>query len=163
MRYLIGFTNMHVNKQQGFVALFTVLIVSVILAMTIGIASISLKEIVLSSSASDGSKAFYAADSGIECALYFDRANPAPGTFLQGLECNGNTSITEIDTTTNDSNEAYMFTMAFGENNELCANVLVERQIVGSFSTRIESKGSNVVCGDDANPKRVERSVRVTY
>ena len=54
------------KNQKGFVALFTVLIVTVILAMAIGIASISLKEIVLSSSASDGSKAFYAADSGID-------------------------------------------------------------------------------------------------
>jgi hypothetical protein len=153
------------KNQKGFVALFTVLLVSVILSMAVGIASISLKEIVLSSSASEGNKSFYAADAGIECALYFDRiANPPPNSFLSNLRCNDSLPIISNAITTDDSDEAYSFTMPFGEESELCADVLVERNILGAgFSTRIESKGSNVPCDDDNNPKKVERSVRVTY
>lgn len=149
------------KNQKGFVALFTVLLVSVILAMAIGIASISLKEIVLSASASDGNKAFYAADSGIECALYFEAQNPAPETFMNNLNCNGNSNP---PVTISDDPEIYEFEMPFGENNELCASLKVERGIIGEpYSVRIESRGSSVPCDDDSNPKKVERSIRVTY
>ncbi|MDQ5901331.1 MAG: hypothetical protein QG580_46 [Patescibacteria group bacterium] len=162
--------NFKYQKDKGFVALFTVLLVSVILAMAVGIASISLKEIVLSSSASEGNKAFYAADSGIECALYFDKINLVPGTLLQSLVCNGNNYIL-VDgfpdpgpTSNSLTDEVYNFAIPFGANDELCADIQVERAIIGEvFSTRIESKGSNVACDDDSNPKKVERSIRVTY
>lgn len=160
--------NFFTNNQKGFVALFTVLIVSVILAMTIGIASISLKEIVLSSSATEGSKAFYAADSGIECALYYDRINLAPGSFFSGnFRCNGNVPGFAIGPSSDsESSEMYTFEIPFGANNELCADITVKRQvsIPGQFfTTLIESKGSNFPCTDDTNPKKVERSIRVTY
>lgn len=149
------------KNQKGFVALFTVLIVSVVLAMAIGIASLSLKEIVLSSSASEGSKAFYAADSGIECALYFEKISP-PGGLFNNLECNGNLPIDPLNAIS--TVEAYTFSIAFGENNELCADISVERGFTGlSYTTIIESKGSNVTCDDDDNSKKVERSIRVTY
>src|SRR5690606_15727798 len=75
------------KNEKGFVALFTVLLTSVILAMAIGIASISLKEIVLSSAASEGSLAFFAADSGIECALYWEMNTQ--DELSPNLNCNG--------------------------------------------------------------------------
>ncbi len=152
------------KNQEGFVALFTVLITSVVLAMAIGIASLSLKEIVLSSTASDGNKAFYAADSGIECALYWERTNQGEGSFFSGMRCNNNLAIDPNNGFPTSADEGYDFKMSFGEENELCANVTVERGFSsGSFSTRIESKGSNVPCDDTTNPKKVERSIRVTY
>ncbi len=148
------------KSQEGFVALFTVLLTSVLLAMAVGIASIALKEIVLSSSASDGNKAFYAADSGIECALYFDRQNPGFGNFGNGLRCNDHMPLMTAPA----GPEIYIFKIPFGENDELCADITVERGLTGlSYQTRIESKGSNTPCDDLNNPKRVERSVRVTY
>jgi len=159
------------ENQEGFVALFTVLITSVVLAMAIGIASISLKEIVLSSAASDGSKAFYAADSGIECALYWERTNTLPDGLLTQLRCNGNSPIpTPFLLLGPDQDpdyfslEAYNFSISFGENDELCADIAVKRKITsGFYTTLIESKGSNTACDDRTNPKRVERSIRVTY
>jgi len=161
----------NMQNEKGFVALFTVLIVSVILAMAIGIASISLKEIVLSSSASEGSKAFYAADSGIECALYYDRINAVAGGFFDGnFRCNGNTPSglfagSPTPDPDGESPETYIFEIPFGVNNELCADIIVKRQITLGlgYTTLIESKGSNLSCDDDTNPKKVERSVRVTY
>lgn len=157
----------HNKKEKGFVALFTVLLVSVILSMAIGIASISLKEIVLSSSASDGSKAFYAADSGIECALYYDRINPVTGSFFaNNFSCNGNTPD-PIPTPYSDfeSDEIYDFEIPFGAGNELCAVVKVKRGITSglNYTVLIESKGSNLPCDTVDNPKKVERSIRVTY
>ncbi len=157
------------KNQEGFVALFTVLITTVVLAMAIGIASLSLKEIVLSSTASDGNKAFYAADSGIECALYWERANQIPTSLFSGMRCN-NLLPLEQDGPTGSDPEVYTFSIPFGEVQDagdlppLCADVKIERDFrTGSFSTRIESKGSNVPCDDTTNPKKVERSIRVTY
>ena len=154
------------KNQKGFVALFTVLLVSVILAMAIGIASISLKEIVLSSSATEGSKAFYSADSGIECALYYDRVNSGDGAFFNGdFRCNANVPIDRLIGADFESPEVYTFEIPFGAEDELCASVTVKRQITSGlgYSTIIESKGTNLPCGEDQNPKRVERSIRVTY
>lgn len=159
------------KNEKGFVALFTVLIVSVILAMAIGIASISLKEIVLSSSASEGSKAFYAADSGIECALYYDRVNPVTGSFFDGnFRCNGNIPAgpfagSSMSDPEGESPETYIFEISFGAQNELCADITVKRQVTTGlgYTTLIESKGANLPCDDDTNPKKVERSIRVTY
>ncbi len=157
------------NNQKGFVALFTVLIVSVILAMAIGIASISLKEIVLSSSATEGSKAFYAADSGVECALYYDRVNGVENGFFNAtpdFSCNGNIPVLPTGPDSDfEALEVYTFEIPFGAQNELCADITVKRQVTSGllYSTLIESKGSNFSCADDTNPKKVERSIRVTY
>ncbi len=158
------------NNQKGFVALFTVLIVSVILAMAIGIASISLKEIVLSSSATEGSKAFYAADSGIECALYYDRVNGIENGFFNAtpdFSCNGNVPGGPPTGPDSDfeANEVYTFEIPFGAQGELCADITVKRQVTSGllYNTLIESKGSNLPCYDIDNPKKVERSIRVTY
>lgn len=52
--------------------LFSVLIASLILLIGTGIFSIIKKEVVLSSYARESQRAFYAADSALECALYAD-------------------------------------------------------------------------------------------
>lgn len=154
------------KKEKGFVALFTVLLTSVILAMSIGIASIALKEIVLSSSASEGTLSFYAADSGIECALYKER-NIA-NLLTEFGTCNGSTLLSGHEgpfVEQGVASEVYTFQIPFGDNQELCADIVVKRQVApgAPYSTLIESKGSNVACDDTNNPRRVERSVRVTY
>lgn len=156
------------KDNNGFVALFTVLLTSVILAMAVGIASISLKEIVLSSSASDGSKAFYAADSGIECLLYYERTDTplvAPHLNDPSVRCNDVSVIGDGPISDFEANEVYNLEVSFGENNELCADILVKRQFTSGvlYNVLIESKGSNVPCSEDNNPKKVERTIRVTY
>lgn len=58
--------------KKGFVLAFSLLISSIVLALAFGIFNILLKQIVLTSSAKDSQIAFYAADAGAECALYWD-------------------------------------------------------------------------------------------
>lgn len=60
------------NINSGFVSLFAVLISFIILAITLGLSNVAFKENILASSSKDGSYAFFAADSGLECALYHD-------------------------------------------------------------------------------------------
>lgn len=61
-----------IMKKRGFVLAFSLLISSIVLALAFGIFNILLKQIVLTSSAKDSQIAFYAADAGAECALYWD-------------------------------------------------------------------------------------------
>jgi hypothetical protein len=63
------------NKQKGFVLLFAVLISTLVLAVGISMISIALKQVVLSGSGRDSQYAFYVANTGAECATYWDLAS----------------------------------------------------------------------------------------
>lgn len=146
------------TSNRGFVALFTVLLASVILAMAVGIANISLKQIVLSGSATDANKSFYTADSGVECALYNDIKLD---TFDQG--------ITDIDCNGTDWGVVYSgptfaeFKMDFtSDSGSSCADVTIDKTDPSGELVRITSKGTNTLC-DMATSRTVERVIEVTY
>lgn len=147
------------NLNSGFVALFTVLLASVILAMAVGISNISLKQIVLSASASDANKSFYAADSGIECALFNDlRATPNPfSTNAANMTCGGS-----IIALSEPLPGISTFSLDLATESGLsCANVTVDKtDLLGG--TKITSKGINGACGT-TSPRLVERAIEVTY
>ena len=102
------------NRKNGFAMLFAVLTASLLVAIGTSIFSISLKELMIATSAQDSQKAYYAADSAEECALYWDlkvgsfptcigpgnpcqRSTTTPTTII----CNGNaTTIPAIDGST---------------------------------------------------------------
>jgi len=56
-----------------------VLISSIILAISLGVYAISLKEVILASFLKDSARAFGAADRAVECTLYWDRSAPQNG------------------------------------------------------------------------------------
>lgn len=58
--------------EQGFTLLLAALVASITLALGTSIFGIVQKELILSSIGRDSQHAFYAADSGAECALYWD-------------------------------------------------------------------------------------------
>jgi len=59
--------------KRGFVILVAAIFMSVMLAFGLALASISYKQQVLASSSIESQYAFYAADAGLECALYADQ------------------------------------------------------------------------------------------
>ena len=59
-------------RERGFTLLLAALVASVVLALGTSIFSLVQKEITLSSIGRDSQFAFYAADTGVECALYWD-------------------------------------------------------------------------------------------
>ncbi len=65
-------TNSIYTSQKGFALLIGVLISSVLLAITMVMFNITLKQISLSTVGRDSQIALYAADTGLECALYWD-------------------------------------------------------------------------------------------
>ncbi len=60
------------SRKKGFTLLIAVLVSSVFLSLASTIATITFKQIILSSIGKDSQLAFYAADAGMECALYWD-------------------------------------------------------------------------------------------
>lgn len=173
------------NLQKGFVVLFTILISSIVLLMALGIMSISTKEVTLSIQSRDAAKAFFAADAGMECALYADRQNNAfvPGVPVS-LSCNG-TPVSVVTTPTFPYN--YEFYVDLGQTNPYvgCARVGLIKPFSYSYTdssgtlvnvtnaTRIEALGYNTSfvsdngdCGQSSNPnnpRRIERGYRATY
>ncbi len=149
------------NNNSGFVALFTVLIASVVLAMAVGIANVSLKQIVLSGSATDANRSFYAADTGIECALYNDLRNssvPFTNGDTEPIDCGGVIGIPVEEL------PGFVFNFSFDLPTNLggsCASVTVDKLVVPG-STKVVSRGTNSPCATPG-PRTVERVIEVTY
>ncbi len=66
------------KNRKGFTVLYAVLVSSLLLSIGASIFNISLKQILLTSTASESQTAIYAADSGLECAYYYEIINPDP-------------------------------------------------------------------------------------
>jgi hypothetical protein len=61
-----------IKKEEGGFVIFIALITStLILAISIGVLSISLKDYIFSGYTISSTQAFYAADSGLDCAVYY--------------------------------------------------------------------------------------------
>ncbi|MBP9771847.1 MAG: LamG domain-containing protein [Candidatus Pacebacteria bacterium] len=65
-------TRCALHGNAGFTLFYAVLTASLLLAIGIAIFNITFKELILSSGARESANAFYAADTGLECALYWD-------------------------------------------------------------------------------------------
>jgi Tfp pilus assembly protein PilE len=145
------------NNTRGFVILFTVLIASIILAIALGIASVSYREVLLSSTANNAEFSFFAADTGAECALYWDIQQSAFGATLVTPSCGGSAV-----TMTSSSSP---FGFRFATSTDGCASVTIDKS--DPTTTKIESLGYNVACNElltnPTNPRIVERANRVTY
>ncbi len=60
------------KPEKGFTLLFSLLVSTLVLTVGASIISISLRQLVISSTGRDSQYAFYAANTGIECAMYWD-------------------------------------------------------------------------------------------
>ncbi len=170
---------MKTHSQKGFVALFAVLLATVVLSISIGIANISYKEVVLSSSAREANSAFFAADSGAECMLFHDLKLglfTAPGAFAD-ISCFGQnpSDAFEFSPIPYD-NEGIEDAYAFGYQYDLgdsCAKIELHKNVEenGVYYTKIEAKGYNMSCaqkdsilpGTAIASRLVERAVRASY
>jgi len=147
------------QQNKGFAILFAVVISSVILAVTLGVADVSLKEIKFSTEAKDTNDAFFAADTGAECALYYDRTalidNAFTGTAT--MTCNG------LNITLSGSFPFWSFILSgLGSEGQGCARVTVDKTNLPI--TTITSKGYNnggSLCIKKTNT--VERELELNY
>lgn len=126
------------KKEKGVALLFVILLTSVLLMVTIGISNITFKELVFSLEARDSDKAFFAADTGIECALYLDKS----ATFVTSPPANTCNGLPVLVNET--SADEYQFALPLAD---VCANVIVKTALdpyaTGELYTSIQSFGYN--------------------
>jgi len=153
------------KQQQGFTLLYAVLIAGLLLAIGLAIVNIAIKEVTLSATSRDAQFAFYAADAGMECALFWDLQQSAfsISSPQASVSCGGSANTV---TATNPTPGKYerRFSLDFSPE-QYCAEILVVKNDnpMGSPARRttIESRGYNT-CDVD-NPRRVERALRTKY
>jgi hypothetical protein len=183
-------TPQHEATNGGYILLMTVLIVSIILALSFGVYAITIKEIVLATYFRESTRAFAAADKGIECALYWDRGYDRTGgtSSLGGLNgkfssifasstgytppsagaaCNGitlnNAGATGWSTAGSSASQGRTyFRLDYWGVDQTCVEVVVVKD---DLSTTITANGYNfgngALCAS-TDPRRVQRTIEVT-
>ncbi|MDB5265240.1 MAG: hypothetical protein JWN64_811 [Parcubacteria group bacterium] len=163
----------HTIPSRGFTLLIAVVMTSVLLSVALALIDVSYKQVLLASTARLSGIAIYAADSGVECALYYDRlATFAYGTApsSQSITCNG-TSVPVTTTTYSSSIQKTTFTMpcVAGAQSDITMyktnGVATCNFSAGSSapvsSTCIYTTGYSSC--NSADLRRVERAYKVTY
>jgi hypothetical protein len=176
---------MNGNNQHhdgGYVLLITVLIASVILAITLGMANTAYREETFGIQAKESHIAFFAADTGLECALAADRVasspfegpNPMIRCAEQSITTLGDTSIVDAEERVYDFDIASSGITIPGGG---CAHIIVRKNALvdalsGVRGTIVESRGYNLPCtevdailvsGSVDTRLLVERALRATY
>lgn len=168
--------NKKLKNNKAFVMLFAVVLSSIILAVTLGVANIALKELNFTTSAKSTNDAFFAADAGVECALYYDLVgaqsyngiiNPfgAPPTSVNTY-CAGTAVDLSVGTGTQ-INPWTFYVYPLGASGKACAVVKVYKT-TNPDTTNIVSRGYDTG-GDTSsncystNSNRVERQIEVNY
>jgi len=154
------FLNNILNSKKGFVLLYAILIIGLILALTFSITNITIKERKLSRLSEESFSAFFAAESGMECALYWDlkdseswfRYDPTePGG--RNITCNGQTF-----TVGNEEGEVNEMEILFSDSSNSSV-VVVDKSV--EDSTSLLSSGYSV--DDSTVGSGVERGISVKY
>lgn len=154
--------------------IFAILICSLIVAIGVSMANIALKQLSVSSISRESQIAFYAADSGVECALYWDiqgpyltpafyfaSTNPNHHSISGVMSCGLSVEGPSFSTGPLGGSDYYVnnFTVHYG-NQSPCAVVYVTKNYDGT--NVIDSYGIND-CSNTDNQYRVERALRVEY
>lgn len=137
------------SSHKGFVILFTILISAIIMMIGLGIYSIAVRETILSGSAREAQYAFYAADAGVECALFAQTISPTP--YSQGgpsFSCGAAAVPIQVIGTgivTGMVNDPFQFNVLVDTNKKTCAHVSVFDTVAGTTPVRrIISQGYNI-------------------
>lgn len=149
------------RSSRGFVLLIAVIFMSVMLTFGLALGSLAYKQQVLASSAVESQYAFYAADAGLECALYADQQagafTPYPASApalsaVPSISCDG-ASVAPYSSVWTSS----VWTIAYRQfpidaalPNPRCADVTIYKysapQATG-VTTYVFSQGYDVSCG----------------
>lgn len=170
------------RSQGGFALLIAVLVSSVILAVGMSIATITMKQYMFAGLGRESEIAFYAADAGMECALYWDTstaggAKYSVGTNLSDTDSSCMGTTFEMDSTHDpiQSGREVYTSISWGTSPSVCARIGVTKYVgpvllpggatcpAGATCTRVESRGYNRACSELDNPRTVERALRASY
>lgn len=162
------------SPQKGFTLILAALVASLLTSLGLAMFTIAKKEIVLSSLGRDSQLAFYAADTGAECALFWDfrygafattsvfaQAGVTPtcaGQALQDFPTPYETGIPDgVAGLGGGDTSTFWF-----EPEGRCVYVTVLKR-TSHPHTVVEALGYNTSCDEPDHPRRLERAVRSTF
>ena len=164
LRYILNRANnlrfILYGMNKGFTLFIAIIVTGVLLLVATGVSSLAVRQSIISGTGRESQYAFYAADTGMECALYWDVQNPAGFSAFSTstgsqIFCNNSASLPVGGS----SQSTFTFTLS---PNPSCAIVMVNKAYQGGrLVTTIESRGYNTC--DTLNLRRVERAVRAVY
>src|SRR3989344_1795575 len=171
------------STAEGFTIFFAVLVSSLALAIGLAIYDLLIRELELSQTATQSQYAIYAADTGAECALYWDlnytdndgsafATSSLDNPVAASLFCNNQDVVTspvvlipwttEVPPRTPTSATTVFWVSLGTAQSDPCAVVTVEKTIVNPgdpSATTITSRGRNTC--DNADPSRLERALEI--
>jgi Tfp pilus assembly protein PilX len=159
----INFKKYKTEKNRGVTLYITLAVTGALLLVSFAVVTVSLKQLDLSGAARDSQAAFFAADSGIECALYWD-VKSASKPFATSTAAGASISCNGVNTTTSRTYSGTgPATTTFSITPDPCISVTVVKTYTtgGVLSTKIESRGYNNCTA--TSPFRVERAIRASY
>jgi len=142
------------NKKfnEGFTLLLALIVANTVLIISLGVYDIIIREIELSGLGRESQIAFYAADSGTECVLYWDIKKRAISTTTPTtIECLGQSPSV---------GGSLVSSFKLNFNNGACAKIVVNK--TNPSVTQADSYGYNFDC-DSSLSRKVERGIRITY
>jgi hypothetical protein len=172
--------NSEVKNKRGIAILYAVIVAILMVAIGATITSIALRQTILSSTGRESQYAFYAANTGIECARYWDFQYPLDEVafatsvssvvtknelYCNKIQINDSSRSTENGNVTNFTFNIQPQT----EGPEYCIEVDVKKiDLSGGGSgktmgTLITSRGYNVSCENKENPRAVQRGIEMYY
>ncbi|MEO5635113.1 MAG: hypothetical protein ABIS26_00715 [Candidatus Paceibacterota bacterium] len=162
----------NIEKNKGFVILFAVTLASILLAIALGVSSVALNEARFGTSTKDTNNAFVAADTGAECALFYDKFStknfPIDGVGrTASVTCAGVSNTVSYTQDTNKVTYSY-FIPTLGSSSTGCAKVTIFKDnTVSPMKVTVTSTGYNIYDAggsncDSTNKNRVARELIVT-
>lgn len=158
----------HPSFNRGIALLVAVIFMSVMLTFGLVLGSFAYKQTVLTSSNTQSQYAFYAADAGLECALYYDNKLgyfpfPAsdPGDPGPSITCNGSAPVTADQTWT--ASEWRVFNR-IALDAQRCVDVTIIKKNTGE--TYVFSQGYSAACLTGNLPtgaRFVSRGLKASY
>ncbi len=167
---------MAINQtQRGFALLISVIFMSVMLAFGLALASLAYKQQILAASATRSQYAFYAADAGLECALYADQKQTL-FAYPTSVPSSAPTLVCDGINTVSASYSNYpaapgaqwivreRLSLDSSTSHPRCADVTVYKPN-GLGQTLIFSQGYDVPCSTvgDSNARYVARGISIHY
>jgi hypothetical protein len=154
------------SSGSGFVLLFAVTLAAILLSIALGVTNIALKEIKFGTSAKDANDAFFAADTGAECALVYDKSDPTKNAFTGSVSTMICAGIYFTPPTPSPANFWSFTVSGLGSGGQGCAVVTVTKTFSPN-TAKIVSKGYNNggsvqgFCTQSSNT--IERELDVNY
>lgn len=151
------------KPKNGFALIVAVIFTSVMLAMGLALSTLAYKQIVLSSVAMQSKYAFYAADTGLECALHEDQKNNRfaydpnnPPTSPPTITCDRTSVVMSSFPVPPTATVMIVFNRLSLDSGTRCADVTVYKytapQPPNNATTYIYSLGYDVSCATVAAP-----------